>query len=51
MRTSRTASVHFNASTIGRGLTLFGMKALRLTLRLLAVRAQIIIGHPLERNG
>ena len=51
MRTSPKASVRFDASTIGHGLTLIGTRALRVTLRLLAVRAQVIIGHPLERNG
>jgi|GEM_PF-4999253 len=51
MRTSQEARARVDASTLGRRLPSIGTKALRPILRLLAVRAQVIIGRPLERNG
>lgn len=51
MQASHRASAFSDLRTIGRRLALIGAKPLRLALRLLAFRAQVIIGHPLNRNG
>jgi hypothetical protein len=51
MRTSQEARARVDASTLGPSPSVNRHEALRPILRLLAVRAQVIIGRPLERNG